>query len=152
MEKSRQRVTYNTIIDQTALKSPLRYLLEGSLTLFLWSVWVYWISPVVTALLWFLGITVFQTQVITKSGFSEFIDILRNGGLLVLLITLVMLSWIYYNYLWFLKRGERRNKDVLLSDEKEIARLCDVEMTALRKIKGNSRIVIEIKDGKTTMQ
>ena len=152
MEKSRQRLTYNTIIDQTELKSPFRYLVEGSLTLFLWSVWVYWISPIVTALLWFLGITIFQTQVITKSGFAEFMDILRNGGLLALFITLVMLICIYYNYLWFLKRGERRSNEVLISNDVEIARLCDVDPAALQEIKGNRRIVVEIKDGKATLQ
>lgn len=152
MEKSRQRTAYTKIIDEPALKSPFRYLIEGSVTLFLWSVWAYWISPVVTALLWFFGIRLFQTEFIIKAGIEEFLHILKTGGLLVLLITLLMLGWIYYNYLWFLKRGERRGVNAMLGSDEHLARITGVDLYLLRDAKEKNRIEVEVKGRKTIIK
>ncbi len=152
MEKSGQRVAYTKIIDEPALKSPFRYLIEGSVTLFLWSLWAYWISPVVTAVLWFLGITLFQTEFMVKAGLDEFLAVLKTGGLLVLLITLVMISWIYYNYLWFLKRGERRGTNEALGSDENLARISGVDLHLLEELKGKNRIEVEVKDGQTIIK
>lgn len=152
MEKSGQRIAYTKIIDEPALKSPFRYLIEGSVTLFLWSLWVYWISPVVTVVLWFLGITLFQSELIVKGGLEEFLKILRTGGLLVLFITLLMLSWIYYNYLWFLKRGERRGVNVMLGSDENLARIAGVDLHLLKEAHKKNRIDVEVKDGKIVIK
>jgi poly-beta-1,6-N-acetyl-D-glucosamine biosynthesis protein PgaD len=152
MEKSGQRITYTKIIDESVLKSPLRYLIEGSVTLFLWSLWVYWISPVVTAVLWFFGITLFQTELIVKAGLNEFLEILKTGGLLVLLITLFMLGWIYYNYLWFLKRGERRGANAALGSDENLARITGVDLNVLKEVRRKNRIEVEVNDGKTVIK
>lgn len=152
MEKSGQRIAYTKIIDEPALKSPFRYLIEGSVTLFLWSLWAYWISPVVTAVLWFFGIKLFQTEFIVKAGLDEFLEILKTGGLLVLLITLVMISWIYYNYLWFLKRGERRGANAALGSDENLARISGVDLHLLKEVREKSRIEVEVKDGQTIIK
>ena len=152
MEKSGQRTAYVKIIDEPELKSPFRYLIEGSVTLFLWSVWAYWISPVVTAVLWFFGIKLFQTELIVKAGLEEFLEILKTGGLLVLIITLLMLSWVYYNYLWFLKRGERRGSNAALGSDENLARIAGVDVNLLKNAQEKSRIEVEIKDGKIVIK
>jgi len=103
----------------------------------------------VTALLWFLGIKLFQSELIIKAGFEEFLGIVKTGGLLVLLITLLMLSWIYYNYLWFLKRGERRGSNAVIATDENLARIAGVDVNLMKEVKGKSRIEVEIKDGKT---
>jgi poly-beta-1,6-N-acetyl-D-glucosamine biosynthesis protein PgaD len=140
------------IIDKPELKTPFRYLIEGSVTLFLWSVWVYWVSPVLTAFLWFLGVRIFHSEIISKAGFAEFMEILRNGGSAVLVITFVMLVWIYYNYLWFLKRGERRNKEVMVSSDKDIARICNIDSDLLNKAKQKKRVEVHLKDDGITIK
>jgi len=152
MEKSGQGIAYVKIIDEPELKSPFRYLIEGSVTLFLWSVWAYWISPVVTAVLWFFGIKLYQTELIVKAGLEEFLEILKTGGLLVLIITLLMLSWVYYNYLWFLKRGERRGANTALGSDENLARIAGVDPHLLKEVKEKSRIEVEVKDGKTVIK
>ena len=152
MEKSGQGTAYVKIIDEPELKSPFRYLIEGSVTLFLWSVWAYWISPVVTAVLWFFGIKLFQTELIVKAGLEEFLEILKTGGLLVLIITLLMLSWVYYNYLWFLKRGERRGANTALGSDENLARIAGVDLHLLKEVKEKSRMEVEVKDGKIVIK
>ena len=59
MGKSRQRFAQPKIIDKPELKSPLRYLVEGSITLALWAIWGYWILPLLTLVLWLIGIEFF---------------------------------------------------------------------------------------------
>lgn len=152
MEKPGQRTAYTKIIDEPTLKSPFRYLVEGSVTLFLWSVWVYWISPLVTALLWFLGIQLFQRELITKAGIEEFLDIVKTGGLLVLCITLVMIGWVYYNYLWFLKRGERRGNTAERADDEALVRIAGVDLDHLKKAREKTRLEVEIKNGQTLIR
>lgn len=152
MEKPGQRTAYTKIIDEPRLKSPFRYLVEGSVTLFLWSVWAYWISPLVTALLWFLGIQLFQRELITKAGIEEFLDILQTGGLLVLFITFLMISWVYYNYVWFLKRGERRGNAAVLADDEALVRMTGVNLNHLKEAREKSRLVVEIKNGQTLIK
>lgn len=134
------------IIDKPELKSPFRYLIEGSITLFLWSLWVYWISPILTALLWFLGFKLFKGEIISQAGFVELTGTLKIGGLLVLMIAFLMLSWVYYNYLWFLKRGERRNKRVLICFDQDIAKIFNVDPILLKKIKKQNRIEVYLEN------
>jgi len=140
-------VTNYKIIDKPELKSPFRYLLEGSITLFLWSLWVYWISPVLTAILWFVGIRLFHSEIVTKAGFAEFIEVVRNGGLIVLAIALLMLSWVYYNYLWFLRRGERRNRAMRICSDEDLARFFNVDPKLLEKAKQQHRVEVDLKNG-----
>ena len=100
-----------------------------------------------TAVLWFFGIKLFQTELIVKAGLEEFLEILKTGGLLVLIITLLMLSWVYYNYLWFLKRGERRDANKALGSDENLARITGVDLHLLKEVREKSRIEVEVKDG-----
>jgi poly-beta-1,6-N-acetyl-D-glucosamine biosynthesis protein PgaD len=62
------------------------------------------------------------------------------------LITCVMLGWTYYNYLWFLRRGERRNKSEAIIFDGDIARYFNVELGSLRRVRTQSIINISIDD------
>ncbi len=132
------------IIDKPELKSPLRYLFEGSFTLALWALWVYWLLPVVTLFLWYLGFRLFREEFFIKSGLEELIIMLRGGGLFILAITGIMLAWTYYNYLWFLRRGERRNKFETIIFDRDIAQYFNVSEEELKKLKQESRIEITV--------
>ncbi|MDY6843063.1 MAG: poly-beta-1,6-N-acetyl-D-glucosamine biosynthesis protein PgaD [Thermodesulfobacteriota bacterium] len=147
MGKSGQRITHPQIIDKSELKSPLRYLIEGAVTIFLWSLWVYWISPILTLILWFFGIRFFYSEFFLKSGIGEVIHIMKDGGLVVLIITAVMLVWIYYNYLWFLKRGERRVSQTFIHYDKEFAQIFNIELDRLQKAKQTQRLEVNLTDG-----
>ena len=145
-------ISYPKIIDRPELKSPFRYLIEGSITLFLWSVWVYWILPVLTVILWFFGVELFHSIFITQAGYIEFIGILKAGGLVVLIISLIMLSWVYYNYFWFLRRGERRNKSVLISLDKDVAEMFNVNIDLLKRAKIQHKIEVDLKDDEVAIR
>jgi len=138
--------TQPQIIDKPELKSPLRYLVEGSFTLALWALWAYWILPVVTLLIWVTGIVLFRYEIFVRGGLEELIHMLKNGGLIVLIITLLMLSWTYYNYLWFLRRGERRNRYETITLDNDMARFFNVNVDLLKQLKKANRLEVKIHD------
>jgi len=132
------------IIDRPVLKSPLRYLFEGSFTLALWALWVYWLMPIFTLLLWIFGFHLYYSENLIGGGMEELLNTFKNGGLAVLVIACVMLGWTYYNYLWFLRRGERRNKSEAIIFDGDIARYFNVNLGHLRCVRIQSIINISI--------
>lgn len=132
------------IIDKPELKSPLRYLFEGSFTFALWALWVYWLMPLLTLLLWIFGFHLYYSENLIAGGLEELISTLKNGGVAVLAITFVMLGWSGYNYLWFLRRGERRNKSESIIFDEDIARYFNVDLGRLRNLRTQSLINITI--------
>jgi len=146
MGKSRQRPAHPKIINRPELKSPLRHLVEGSITLALWAIWLYWIAPLLTLFLWLLGFKFFYLALFAKAGFAELVEVLRNGGLAILIIIILKFAWIYYNYFMiFKKKGERR-KQVRISSDKVMAQFFNVDPELLEKAKKHHRVNVVLKD------
>jgi len=146
MEEPRPRFTYHKIIDKSKLKSPWRYFVEGSITLAFWAIWVYWLYPVATVLLWILGINIFYQELFSHRGFFELVNILQKAGIIFLVIMIVILGWSYYNYFWFLRRGERRNKKVVICHDEDFARLFNVDAELLKEAKKCSQLEVTLQD------
>ncbi len=152
MEKPGSRPPHHRIIDEPALKSPLRHLLEGSVTLFFWALWIYWLLPVFTALLWFFGIRLFYEQIFPQGGIEEMLRLLKDAGIVFLSILAVIFLWTRYNYLWFLRRGERRNKVVAICHDGDLARFFRVDPAALAEAKGHEVMGITLEGGEMKFQ
>ena len=113
-----QGITHPKIIDKPELKSPLRYLVEGSVTLALWAIWLYWVLPILTLFFWFIGLRFFFQTAISNVALRELAEILKDSGITILIIFVLKLAWIYYNYFAIFKRkGERRKQVSVCSDE-----------------------------------
>jgi poly-beta-1,6-N-acetyl-D-glucosamine biosynthesis protein PgaD len=152
MEKPGPRFThFSKIIDQPQLKSPLRYLIEGSVTMAFWVIGVYWLAPVITVLLWAVGIHLFYQKIFPQGGVWEFIELFKRAGILFLALTALILSWTYYNYLWFLKRGERRNKKVMICHDEDFAEFFAIDVKHLKKAKNFPRVEVELKDNQVVI-
>lgn len=136
------------IIDRPELKSGFRHFLEGSITVMLWALWLYWILPVLTLLLWFFGLRFFFLKVFSKNILSELFEIIKNGGAVILIILTVTIIWIYYNYNFIFKRKGERRKRISVCPDETIAKFFDVEPQLLEKAKKNKRVTVELKDNK----
>ena len=148
MEKSGSRSAYVEIIDQPYLKSSWRYLFEGSITLFFWALWIYWLLPVFTAVLWVLGIRLFYQEIFPQGGLEEFLTLLKDAGIVFLAIIAIIFVWTHYNYLWFLRRGERRNKVVPICLDQDLADFFQVDSEELEKVKKGSGIEVNLENQK----
>lgn len=136
-----QRPANITIIDRPELKSPLRNITEGSITLVLWGVWLYFLLPFLTFLLWILGFRIFFLSLFVELNFIEFMKIFTNGFLIVYTIFIIQVVWVYYNLFKFKKRGERRKKIFTCSDF-EIANFFKLNTEIIKKIKESNCIEV----------
>jgi poly-beta-1,6-N-acetyl-D-glucosamine biosynthesis protein PgaD len=148
MEKPGPRSAHVKIIDEPALKSPLRHLLEGSVTLFFWALWIYWLLPVFTAVLWVFGIHLFYREIFPQGGVEELFRLLKGAGLVFLSILAAIFVWTRYNYLWFLRRGERRNKFVAICHDEDVARFFKADPEEVRNARREPVVKIELEERK----
>lgn len=148
MEKPRPRSAYYKIIDKSELKTPWRYFLEGSITMAFWAIWVYWIYPVLTVILWVMGVQIIYTELFPGGAFLELIYILKQAGIIFLVIMAIILAWSYYNYLWFLQRGERRDKVVPICFDEDFAEFYKIDVNLLREAKKYNQIEVDLTNKK----
>lgn len=147
MGKPRQRPTDIEIIDRPELKSSVRNFTEGSLTFLLWGIWIYFLLPFFTFLLWLLGFRIFYLTIFTEFNFNEFVIIFKNGIFIILSIFFIQISWIYYNCFIFIKRGDRRKNNFICPKEK-IANFFGIDLAVLEESSKNKVINVSLKNKK----
>lgn len=145
-----QRISPKKIIDKPELKSPARHLVEGSITAVLWVIWLYWVLPILTFFLWFFGLRFAYHQLFPLGGIRELLGILRNGGYAIIIIFILNLLWIYYNYRMIFKRlGERRRKESKTTHDL-IAKTFDINPVVLEEAKKKNRLRVHLDGRKLT--
>lgn len=151
MDESGQRATHPKIIDRPEFKSPLRHLTEGSITVVLWAIWLYWLLPVITVFLWVFGFKFFYQTLFASEGFAKLFEILRKGGVAVLVILTLQLVWIFYNHQFiFKKRGTRRKSAPIASDE-SMAQFFNLDLKLLQAARKKRTVKVVLKDNKLSI-
>jgi|GEM_PF-6098419 len=140
MDQSGSGVAHPHIIDRGDLKSRRRLFLEALITLAFWSGFVYLLIPVVTLILWMTGFWIGYAEIIGNKGLEVFVDILRRTGVIILCVTLLIIGWGYYNYLWFRVRGERRNSRTSICYEEDFCRLYHIDQALLQRAKSHPSV------------
>jgi len=126
------------------VKSPLRKFIEDTITVVCWGIYLYLLLPLFTLVLWVFGVQTIYDQIIGEKGYEELARLLQNGGVTVLVIFLIVSGWTYYNYLWFLRRGERRGGQVKISSDVEMAGMLATDSTAMEAIRRSHRLEIRV--------
>jgi poly-beta-1,6-N-acetyl-D-glucosamine biosynthesis protein PgaD len=152
MEESGSRDPHPKIIDRQDLKSRSRILLESLITLAFWTGFLYLLVPLVTLCLWVLGVKIAYTELIGAKGVAEFAQIIKSSGILIFFVTLIILGWTYYNYLWFRVRGERRNSRVMICYDEDFSALYHLDLQTLQTAKTQNRLVVTLTDGRLEVQ
>jgi len=136
MEKPGQGPPHPEIFVKDEVKSPLR------------RIYLYLLLPMFTLVLWVFGIQTIYDQIIGEKGYEELIRLLANGGITVLVVLLIVTGWTYYNYIWFLRRGERRGGQVRISSDVEMAGLLCTDIDAMEEIRKAHRLEIRVEGPK----
>lgn len=148
MGKSGQGYTYPFIIERPELKSTFRNSVETLLTVFLWWAWMYFIFPVFTLFLWFIGIKFFYYALFPGGGLFELYEVIRNSGLVIFVTFALYIVWINYNYYYIYKKfGERRRRPRVSSDKK-IAQLLNIDPEVVEKAKKSICISVMLSENK----
>jgi poly-beta-1,6-N-acetyl-D-glucosamine biosynthesis protein PgaD len=148
MEEPGQGPPHSEIIVQDEVKSPLRRVVEDTITVVCWGVYLYLLLPMFTLVLWIFGIQTIFDQIIGERGYEELIRLLENGGITTLVILLLISGWTYYNYLWFMRRGERRGNQVRISSDVEMSAMLETDITAMEEIRNARRLEIRVEGSK----
>ncbi len=125
------------IIDKSKRRSLLRKINELYCTTVIWGVWAYLLMPLLSLLLWLLGVRIFYIEVIVGAGYVEFLDLVGKLGWSIVIVFLILRFWGYYNYWRFGKKNRRSSLPLDSIDQKmsEFFRIPLEEMHALRSRK-----------------
>jgi len=148
MEKPGQRDQIPQIIYDRKLKSPLRYLVEGSITLFLWAVWAYWILPIATLIVWILGVEIYYESIVQNATSVELLNILKNGLTVVIIILTAKYIWMAYNYYIIYKRNKHRRVIASVCPIETMAVIGKLDAAQIQNIYSKNIVRIELKDNK----
>lgn len=85
-----------------------RRITEVIVTFLFWGLWVYLITPLLSVLLWFVGVYFFYDRMIAMGGYEAFTRGLVNYGVAVLAMWLLLTLWILWNDLYYGRHERRR--------------------------------------------
>lgn len=127
------------IIDNPKLKTFLRTIGELSFTSLMWGFWIYLFLPLLSLVLWLLGIRHFYIETIEEAGYLKLLDLLGKAGWSIILIFLALRLWGLYNYRRFGKR--ERRKSLPADALKKLAEHFDVYPEQITELQSSKEIV-----------
>jgi len=148
MDKSGQRAASPKVIVKNNLRSDSRQIVEGFISIFCWVFLIYILLPIITLILWLLGINIFYHQVVVDYGYQTFLILLEDGGLVISSIFVILVGWTYYNYALFRINGERRLTCSSISNDQDIARILNIDVESLEKFKTYHCLRVNVLDDK----
>ena len=127
------------IEDRPELRSVLRNTAEWSITILMWAIWVYLFLPLLSLILWVVGMVHLYRTLFTEEVIGELIDMLGKVGWLVLFVFLILRGWGFYNYYRFGRLSRRKGRAVTPTDE--IGHHFDLTVEEVRGLKNKKEIV-----------
>jgi poly-beta-1,6-N-acetyl-D-glucosamine biosynthesis protein PgaD len=145
MEEPGQRSPYPEVIDMKGLKTKKRVFIETAITLSFWGLMLYLLATFVTFILWLFGLHLVYYEIYI-GGFEEMQRLFKNTVNISAVVIFVLLLWSYYNVFLFKMKGERRNRQVSISFDNDMARFFKIEPEMLKKIKNCPRLNLRIEE------
>ena len=105
---------------QPPTQSGMQRAAEFTITTLFWLAWLYLIMPLVSLLLWIVGIQLFMEEMIVRGGYHALIEEFVHYGLVILAMLAVTLIWVYWNLRRY-GRYEKRTRQPAPVSLKEIA-------------------------------
>lgn len=96
------------IIDKPEAQQRGQRIAQGLLTVGFWCLFLSLLRPLLALVGWLIGIHLFTHEMIDKDGGRVLLGTLRDYGLVVLLLAVVLRSWAWYNHRRFAGRDQRR--------------------------------------------
>lgn len=87
-----------------------RRVAELTVTVIFWGLWIYLITPLLSLLLWYIGISLFVDRMVTLGGYEAFARQMVNYGSVVVVMWLLLTLWV----VWNLHRYGQRNRRMAL--------------------------------------
>ena len=150
MEKSGPGSPDLKIIDKPELRTPLRKIIEGCVTILLWSIWIYFVIPAITVILWIVGIRYLWSEFLKGGGFSQLLFLIRTAGIVILIIFILDMAWVGYNFAFYKRFSKKKRYDPLSLDS-DLAKVFSISLEAVMQGKKSHRISLVLKGNKVTV-
>jgi biofilm PGA synthesis protein PgaD len=118
---------------------------EFTITTLFWLAWLYLIMPLVSLLLWIVGIQLFMEEMIVRGGYHALIEEFVHYGLVILAMLVATLIWVYWNLRRY-GRNEKRTIQPAPVSLKEIAATSGLTPAVIRGIRAKRRLRVTFDD------
>lgn len=106
-----------------------------------WAFWIYLWLPLISLLAWFLGIYIFEHEMIELGGYRGLLAMLGTYGLVILLLGGCLIGWAVYNIGRFSQSAARRSTPHITTEEQ--AHHFNVDIKQLEQWRKSQRLMIE---------
>ena len=150
MEKSGPRAPVLKIIDKLKLKTPLRKIVEGCVTVLLWLIWIYFIIPVIIVVPRVFGIRGFWLVFFKGDEFLQLLWLIKSAGVVILITFILDMAWVCYNFA-FHKRFSKKKRYESSNLDSNLAKVFGISTEAVLEGKKSHRISLVLEDNKVTI-
>jgi biofilm PGA synthesis N-glycosyltransferase PgaC len=116
-----------------------RRVMELTITAIMWGLWVYLVAPLLSLLLWFIGIYLFVERMTTLGGYQAFSEQLVNYGAVVFSMWLGLTLWVLWNVYRY-GRNDRRVELPPHVTDIQMAEAMNLTAEAMNDIRTNRQI------------
>lgn len=127
------------IIDHRQLKSFKRNIGEWSFTTLMWAVWIYLFIPLVNIFLWVIGGSHIYTTLIEQATYRQALEMMRNTGIYVIVVFIVLRGWGFYNLHRFGKKDRRKARPPVTIEE--MSEFFEMDIDELRRFQDQKEII-----------
>jgi biofilm PGA synthesis protein PgaD len=99
------------------LRSFLRNTTEWSFTVVMWGLWIYLFLPLLSLVLWIIGMPYIFKTILTEDVLRQMIGLLTRMGWAVVIIFIVLRGWGFYNYHMFGKKNRRKKHPEVTAEQ-----------------------------------
>lgn len=128
------------IEDNPKLRSFLRNTVEWSFSSLMWALWIYLLSPLISLILWTIGLHVMFSNMFDRNVLLQLIDLIKNMGLTGVTILTIMITWGRYNFYMFGQKN-RRNAPCHTVDPVDLGQHFDLSSTEVLNLQKQKVIV-----------
>lgn len=115
------------------------------LTVVFWAVWIYLVLPLLSLLLWVLGVQLFVAEMATDGAESLVRSLLAYSTVLLVMVA-ALLSWILWNTVRYGGHSDRRTRKLPEVQDEEIGETLRLDFTLLEALRNHRFARIDIDD------
>jgi biofilm PGA synthesis protein PgaD len=126
-------------------RTDLQRVAEFTITTLFWLAWLYLIMPLVSLLLWLVGVQLFMDEMIVRGGLQALIEELLHYGLVVLAMLAATLVWVNWNLRHYGGHNKRTHQPKPVSLN-ELAVDSGLSLAEIAEIQNARRLLITFDD------
>ena len=127
-------------------ESQLQWTVEVAATALFWGLWAYFITPLLSLVLWYFGYQVFVEEMFELGGFEALQEQLRSYGLVIFSIFFVTGCWVMYNRLRYGGAHNTRTHMLAPVTLVETADVAGLKPAQAEAVQGAKRLVVSFDD------